>query len=46
MIDNSKFYDILHLELKTEYKVVCFEGGTATFPPKFMADPLSNVAEK
>jgi len=28
------------------YKVVRFEGGTATFPPEFMADPPINVAEK
>ena len=30
MIDTSKFCAILYLRLKSEYKVVCFEGGTAT----------------
>ena len=27
MIDTKKLYDILYLRIKTEYKVVCFEGG-------------------
>jgi len=30
MIDTDDFYGILYLRAKTEYKVVCFEGGTAT----------------
>jgi hypothetical protein len=30
MIDSDEFYDILCLRVKIEYKVVCFEGGTAT----------------
>jgi hypothetical protein len=30
MIDSKKLYDILYLRVKTKYKVVCFEGGTAT----------------
>jgi len=30
MIDTNNFCDILYAELKIEYGVVCFEGGTAT----------------
>ncbi len=30
MIDPHNFCDILYVELKMEYRVVCFEGGTAT----------------
>jgi len=30
MIDKNKIYDKLNLRYKTKYKVVCFEGGTAT----------------
>ncbi len=33
MIDIDNYYDILYIRTKTEYKVVRFEGGTATFPP-------------
>jgi hypothetical protein len=51
MIDKNKIYDKLKIRYKTKYSVVCFEGGTATFPPKILGkifgeiSPL-HVAEK
>lgn len=39
-----KSYGKITSRIKNEYKLVCFEGGTATFQPK--ADPPIFVAEK